>query len=128
MLRRIAVLLVLVLASSGAAGCGGDDEDAATDSSAAAVTQAPADEAPSGECDVIQVLLKLDATEEQRLDVADTLDDIEGTEQELVEAESDAEPSMFLVTTETDRAADAVGTDLSGHPAVVSVVFPEQLC
>ena len=128
MLVRVA--LVVLLAVTGA--CGGDDDT--TSSSGTAVTEAPASDAPEApdgatpECETIQVLLKLDVTDEQRDEVAEVLDGIEGIEHEPVEAASDAEPSLFLVTASTEDASGAVGSELEGHPAVVSVVFPEQLC
>ena len=129
MLVRVALVALLALAGAcGDDGGGGDDD--ATRSSASAVTEAPGPapgEAPP-ECETIQVLLKLEVTDEQRDDVAEVLDGIEGVDHELVEAATETEPSMFLVTASTEEASGAVGSELSGHPAVVSVVFPEQLC
>ena len=134
MLRRIVVLLALVPAFLAGTACGGDDagEDSMTDASAAAAEQTGADEgeapASTGECDVIQVLLKLDVTDEQVAAVEEALDGIEGVTHELVESDVETEPSMFLVTADADAAANAVGSELEGDPAVISVVFPEQLC
>jgi hypothetical protein len=126
MIARMTLVLVVLLAGA----CGGDDDggsDAAR-STTSAVTEAPRPEGAAPECETIQVLLKLDVTDEQREDVAGILDGIDGVEHEFVEAAADTEASMFLVTPSTEEASGAVGTELSGHPAVVSVVFPEQLC
>jgi hypothetical protein len=114
------VLLVTVM------GCSGDDGD---NEIAAAAPSTLAEVPPDAECEAIQVLLKLEITAEEQAAVAAKLDGLDGVQShQLVDTEGDDEPSLFVVRTDSDEAAAAVGDELAGDPSVVSVVYPEQLC
>jgi hypothetical protein len=123
---RHIVLAVCVVAM--AAACSGDDDEAVV-TDAPPSSAGPAGEVEGGECEALQVLLKLDVTDEEQDAVKEKVEEVGGvTAIELRAPESEGEPAVFLVATESQEAADAVGKALAGDPGVVSVVHPEQVC
>ena len=123
MLRRLLGLVMCAVAL--VAACSGDDEEVASDDP----TTTEAAIAPDQVCEAIQVLLKLDLSDDERAAVEAEVDEVDGvTATQLQAAEAEGEPPVLLVTTESEEAAIEVGEALAGDPAVVSVVHPEQVC
>jgi hypothetical protein len=133
-LRRLVVVLVLLVGGVAAA-CSGDDGATVSDAPPSSVGQPgvtggdPAVSGTAGDCEALQVLLKVGLSDEERAEVEATVGELDGvTGVELQPAASDEEPQVLLVRTESEDATDAVGEALAGDPSVVSVVHPEQVC
>src|SRR5687768_7556376 len=111
-----------------AGACSGDDReegDVGTGGGAGVETTV----ASGSECLALQVLLKLDLSDDERAEVQAKVAEVDGvTGTELRAAEAEGEPPVLLVTTESAEASTAVSEELSGDPSVVSVVHPEQVC
>jgi hypothetical protein len=124
---------VVVLLAVGAA-CSGDDGDAgaqtpapgSTGESRGATTTGPPGEPPGTaipeglECEGLQVLLKLDVTAEERDEAV--------ASHQFIDPPNDSESPLFLVMPSSPGDAGAIGDHFVDEPAVVSVVFPQQVC
>jgi hypothetical protein len=133
---------VVVLLAVGAA-CSGDDGDAgaqtpapgSTGESRGATTTGPPGEPPGTaipeglECEGLQVLLKLDVTAEERDAVEATIRSIAAVaSHQFIDPPNDSESPLFLVMPSSPGDAGAIGDHFVDEPAVVSVVFPQQVC